>query len=143
MAVVAIMVAVLVGTVTAAPAQAAGGIVIYRAYYNSPGTDNGTNANLNGEYIVLKNTTRTTKYVTGWTLRDKQNHVFKFPTTKINAGQLMYLRTGKGAINWANRYWGKTWYVWNNTGDTAYLRTPAGLLVDTCSWGSTGNWKNC
>jgi len=28
---------------------------------------------------------------------------------------------------------------WNNTGDYAYLRTPSGALMDSCTWGSTGS----
>jgi hypothetical protein len=143
MVVVSVVAAALVGAVVAAPAEAAGGMIIYRASYNSPGADNGTNANLNGEYIQLKNTAKVAKYITGWTLRDKQGHVYKFPTTKVNPGQFMSVRTGRGTNNGNTRYWGKTWYIWNNTGDTAYVRTPAGTLVDTCSWGSTGNWRNC
>ncbi len=142
-AVVSIVAAALAVTFAVTPAEAAGGVVLYRAYYNSPGTDTRTNASLNAEYVVLKNTTATAKYVKGWTLRDKQNHVFTFPTTTIGPGKLMYVRTGRGTANYANRYWGQGNYIWNNTGDTAYLRTPAGLQVDTCSWGSTGNWKNC
>lgn len=128
----------------AAPAQAAGGIQIYRVYYDSPGSDNGSNSSLNAEYVQLKNTSSQTKYLTGWTLRDAANHVYKFPTTKIGAGKTLYVRTGKGTNDWNDRFWGKTWYVWNNTGDTATLRTGGGTLVDKCSWSSKGSgYKYC
>lgn len=135
--------AALLGTVSATTAQAAGGVMIYRAYYNSPGSDTGSNASLNAEYIQLKNTASVAKYVTGWTLRDKQNHVYKFPTTRINPGQYLTIRTGKGTNNAANRYQNRAAYVWNNTGDTAYLRLANGALVDSCSWGSSGSWRYC
>ncbi|MEU6641678.1 lamin tail domain-containing protein [Saccharomonospora sp. NPDC046836] len=138
----AVAVALLTG-LSAAPAQAAGGVMIYRAYYNSPGPDTRSNASLNAEYIQLKNTTKVTKYVTGWTLRDRQNHIYRFPTTKIGPGQTLYVRTGKGTNNANNRYWGRTSYVWNNTGDAAYLRNSRGALIDSCSWGSSGSWKYC
>lgn len=131
----------LFGTV---PAQAAGGIIIYRAYYDSPGSDSGSNSSLNAEYIQLRNTSGSAKYITGWTLRDAANHVYKFPSTKINAGNSLYVRTGKGTNDWNDRYWGKAWYVWNNTGDTATLRTGGGTLVDKCSWSTKGSgYKYC
>ncbi len=34
-------------------------------------------------------------------------------------------------------------HVWNNTGDTAYLRNAAGTTIDTCSWGSSGSHTYC
>lgn len=126
----------------AAPAQAAGGIQIYRVYYDSPGSDNGSNSSLNAEYVQLKNTSSQTKYLTGWTLRDAANHVYKFPTTKIGAGKTLYVRTGKGTNDWNDRFWGKTWYVWNNTGDTARFQTPAGKTFDTCTYKAvTGRYR--
>jgi|ERR1700754_4778170 lamin tail-like protein len=142
-AVLTVVATVATGLAFAAPAQAAGGIIIYRAYYNSPGTDNGTNANLNAEYILLKNTATTPKWLNSWTLRDKQNHVYKFPATRINPGKYVYVRTGRGTNNAANRYWQSKAYIWNNTGDAAYLRNTAGVLIDSCSWGSAGSYKNC
>ena len=142
-AVIAAVVSMSGSVLVAAPAAAAGGVMIYRAYYDSPGTDNRSNASLNAEYVMLRNTSTVAKDVTGWTLRDKQNHVYKFPATRIGPGQYMTVRTGKGTGNAANRYWGSGNYVWNNTGDAAYLRTPAGALTDSCSWGSTGSWTAC
>ena len=143
MAVTSVLVTVLAAVFVATPAEAAGGIMIYRAYYNSPGSDTGTNASLNAEYILLKNTASTPKWTNGWTLRDKANHVYKFPATRINPGKYVYVRTGRGTNNAANRYWGQKWYIWNNAGDAAYLRNTAGTLIDSCSWGSSGSWRNC
>jgi hypothetical protein len=143
LAVVAAVVSVAASVLVATPATAAGGVIIYRAYYNSPGTDDRTNASLNAEYIQLRNTSSVAQVVTGWTLRDKQNHVYKFPTTRINPGQYLTVRTGKGTNNATTRYWGSGNYIWNNTGDTAYLRTPTGALVDSCAWGATGSSRYC
>ncbi|GAA4416906.1 lamin tail domain-containing protein [Actinokineospora soli] len=139
---VAAMSAVL-GFAGATAAEAAGGVVIYRAYYDSPGSDTGTNASLNAEYIILKNTSTTTKTITGWTLRDRAGHIYKFPTTTIGASRLLYIRTGKGTNVAGTRYWNRTWYVWNNTGDTAYLRNTAGTLIHSCGWGSGATYKIC
>ena len=41
--------------VAAAPAMASR-VVIKEIYYNSPGSDDGSNSSLNGEWIQLKNT---------------------------------------------------------------------------------------
>lgn len=143
MAAASVLVAVLVGVLVATPAQAAGGIMIYRAYYNSPGSDRGANSSLNAEYILLKNTASVPQWANGWTLRDRANHVYKFPATKINPGKFVYVRTGRGTNNASTRYWNQKWYIWNNNGDTAYLRNAAGRLIDSCSWPATGSWRNC
>lgn len=128
----------LAGVLATPPAHAAGGIVIYKAVYDSPGSDNGSNASLNAEVIVLKNNSKKTRYLKGWKLRDAAGHVYTFPRTKIKPGKRMRIHTGKGANDWNDRYWRRDWYVWNNSGDTAKLRRKNGTLVDKCSWGSSG-----
>jgi hypothetical protein len=32
------------------------------------------------------------------------------------------------------RYWGSKGYVWNNGGDTAYLRDATNKAIDSCRW---------
>jgi hypothetical protein len=139
--------AVLAGLVglliTAVPAQAAGGVIIYKVQYNSPGADTGSNFSLNSEYVVLKNTAGTTRTITGWTLRDATGHKYTFPTTRIAAANYLYVRTGRGTSTAHTRYWGNGYYIWNNSGDTAYLRNGSGTLIDSCKWGSTGSVKYC
>lgn len=55
----ALLVACLVAAasiLTALPAQAAPATVyIYKVYYNSPGSDRGSNTSLNAEYVVIRN----------------------------------------------------------------------------------------
>src|SRR5438128_1183088 len=71
---------------TAGPALAAGHrIQIYEIYYNPPGPDTHANSQLNREWVQLHNTSGHRVTLTGWTLRDKQNHVYKFGTYKIKA----------------------------------------------------------
>ncbi len=48
------------------------------------------------------------------------------------------MRTGKGTASSYNRYYNFTWYVWNNGGDTAYLKNASGTLVHKCTWTSAG-----
>ncbi|MPY77889.1 MAG: lamin tail domain-containing protein [Actinophytocola sp.] len=134
----------LAGVLATPTAQAAGGIVIYKANYDSPGSDDGSNASLNAEYIVLKNNTNKTRTITGWKLRDAQGHVYKFPRTKIKPGKRMRVHTGKGTNDRNDRYWRREWYVWNNDGDTAKLRRKNGTLADKCAWSSSGDgYKYC
>ncbi|WP_076259234.1 lamin tail domain-containing protein [Intrasporangium flavum] len=129
----------LLGPVTAATeAQALPAVMIYKVQYDSPGSDTGSNSSLNGEYVVLKNTTRSNRVLTGWTLRDKTGYTYRFPTFTLKAGATVTIRTGKGAATATNRYYNRSWYVWNNTGDTAYLRTASGSLADSCAWTSKG-----
>jgi hypothetical protein len=125
------------------PAQAASKIQIYRVYYNSPGSDTGSNTSLNAEYVVLKNTGSTQQSLKSWTLRDKSRHVYTFPTFTLGAHKYVTIHTGQGTKTTTHLYWGSRAYIWNNTGDTAYLRTASGTAADTCSWGGTGSAKYC
>ncbi|WP_433345319.1 lamin tail domain-containing protein [Micromonospora sp. CA-111912] len=129
----------------AGPAQAATpALQITKAYYNSPGTDNRSNSSLNAEYVKLTNRLSSTVNLKSWTLRDKSSHVYKFTSDfRLAAGASVYLHTGKGTNTSTDRYWGSGAYIWNNTGDTAYVRNSAGTLIDSCSWGSSGSYTNC
>jgi len=114
-----------------------------KVYYNSPGTDSGSNTSVNGEWVRIKNFSSTKRSLTGWTVRDKQNHVYKFGTFSLAAGASVVLYTGKGTNSSTKRYWGLSYYVWNNSGDAAYLRNSSGTSIDSCSWGSTGSYVAC
>src|SRR4051794_579300 len=138
-AAIAVISTVLLSVLTslATPAQAALGIVLSKIYYDSPGSDTGSNSSLNAEYITLKNTRTTNQVITGWTIRDPAGHVYTFPTTTIKAGSTVTLRSGRGTNGITTRYWQQDWYVWNNTGDTAYVRTSSGAAIDTCTYKDT------
>ena len=96
----------LAASAQAAPAAPAGQIQFRLIQYNTPGSDLPvTNAKLNQEFVTLK------------------------------AGAKVVIHTGRGTSNSGNRYWGRGYYVWNNTGDKAKLHTAAGRWKDSCSWG--------
>jgi hypothetical protein len=128
---------------TARSAEALPAIMIYKVQYNSPGSDTGSNTSLNAEYVVIKNTTRNNRVLTGWTLRDKTGYTYKFPAFTLKAGAIVTVHTGRGSATSTHRYYNRSWYVWNNTGDTAYLRNASGTTVDTCSWSGTGTATYC
>jgi len=127
----------------AAPAEAASAVQIHRVYYNSPGSDTGSNSSLNGEWVQLFNTSTTSRQLKGYKLRDKTGYTYTFGAYTLGGRKSVYVHTGKGTNNASHRYWGRSWYVWNNTGDTAYLRYPNGTSADSCSWGSSGSSKYC
>ncbi|WBB77593.1 lamin tail domain-containing protein [Micromonospora sp. WMMD882] len=138
---------VLVGgsLAAASPAQAAPAVMFTKVYYDSPGSDSGSNSSLNAEYVRLTNTRSSVVNLKGWYVRDKTGYTYKFTGDfKVAGKNSILIRTGKGTNKGTNRYWGRSWYVWNNTGDTAYLRNASGSLVDSCSWSKTGSgYTNC
>jgi hypothetical protein len=113
---------------------AASGLQLGKVYYDPPGSDTTANSQLDAEWIVVKNVTSTTKCLTGWTVRDAANHVYTFGSFCLGAYRPVYLHTGKGTNTSGNRYWNQGWYIWNNTGDTAYLRNGSGTLMDSCHY---------
>lgn len=127
---------VLFGVVltVATPAQAAARMQIGEIWYNSPGSDRGGNSSLNHEWVQLHNTSGSWITMTGWTLRDPKHHVYTFGTYKIKPHGYVKIHTGKGTNTQTDRYWGKAWYVWNNTSDTATVRDNRGRLLDRCTY---------
>ena len=109
-------------------------IQINEIYYNSPGSDTGSNSSLNGEWVRLYNTSSSNIRLTNWTLRDAAGHVFKFGTYTLGAHRYVKIHTGHGTRTQTDRYWNLNWYVWNNTGDTATLRDSLGGTVDSCHY---------
>ena len=131
-----------------APAQAATpAIQLTKVYYDSPGTDNRSNSSLNAEYVRMTNRTSKAINLKSWTLRDKAGHIYRFSSDyRLDPGKNVYVHTGSGTNgkpDYQHRYWNSGAYIWNNTGDAAYLRNPAGTLIDSCSWGSSGSYTYC
>lgn len=125
-----------VSSATAAPA-----VRIYRVWYDSPGKDTRSNASLNGEWVQIKNQTRSSRSLRGWSLRDRSGHVYVFGAYTLRPGKTVKIHTGRGKNTASQRYQGKRTYVWDNR-DSVSLRTAAGRVADTCSW-SKGRSKYC
>lgn len=111
--------------------------------YDSPGRDTGSNASLNAEWVTIKNTTSRARTMTGWTLRDSEGNVYRFPSFTLRAGRSVRVHTGDGRRDGNDLYWGQESYVWNNSGDTAILRNRGGTRIDRCSWGDGDGTKAC
>ncbi|HVF03674.1 MAG TPA: lamin tail domain-containing protein [Frankiaceae bacterium] len=128
----------------AAPAEAASALQFGRINYNSPGSDTSANTSVNGEWVVVKNVSSSTRCLTGWTVRDVAGHVYKFGSFCLGGYKTVALHSGKGTNSSTRRYWGSGWHIWNNTGDTAALRNSSGTLMDSCRWSSNGaGYTNC
>jgi Lamin Tail Domain len=116
------------------PASAAYCIGIYRIYYNSPGTDTGSNTSLDAEWIQLHNRCSTSRSLTNAKIKDAAGHSYTFGSYTLGGGKYVKVHTGKGTDTATHRYQGRSWYVWNNDKDTAYLYNASGTRLDSCSY---------
>ncbi len=146
-AVAATLAATAAALAVSTPASAAPALRFHGAQYDTPGADTPrTTARLNAEWISLVNDGTSAVKLKGYTIRDKAGHVYTFGTVSIAAkGGRIWLKTGKGTATARTVFWGQGNYVWNNTGDTAYLRNAAGAQVDSCAWGRKSGraWVGC
>ncbi len=90
--------------------------------------------NLNDEYIVFTNGGDAAVTLTGWRVSDEANHVYTFPAFTLSAYASVTLYTGSGTDTATELYWGSGSPIWNNDGDTVYLRDSTGALVDSYQW---------
>src|SRR6266540_2872466 len=103
----------MIAAQSSAPASAAYCVGIYRIYYNSPGSDTGSNTSLNGEWIQLHNKCSTSRSLTNAKIKDYVGHTYTFGTYALGGGK--YVKV-------------------NNDKDTAYLYNGSGTLLDKCSY---------
>lgn len=88
---------------------------------------------VNQEYVKIANKGTTAISMKGWKITDKKAiHKYKFPSTFVlKSKTTVTIYTGKGKNTASKLYWGMSWYVWNNEGDTAYLYNAQNKLVST------------
>jgi Lamin Tail Domain len=133
-ALAAIVLALGLVITSGSPAEAAFRMQISEIFYNSPGPDTGSNASLNAEWVQLHNSSGSRLTLTGWTVRDRAGHIFRFGTFTIKAHGFVKIHTGKGRRTQTDRYWGRSSYVWNNDGEKATLRDNHGNEIDHCAY---------
>lgn len=95
--------------------------------YDAPGDDR---KNLNGEYVIIKNTGADIINTGGWTIKDSATNIYRFGRYLLKPGDAIYLFTGKGEDGEGSFYWGNHQPVWNNEHDTLYLRDSEGFLME-------------
>jgi Lamin Tail Domain len=85
----------------------------------------------NQEYVQITNTGTTAVNMNGWKLTDQGAlHVYTFSYT-LKAKSTVTLRSGSGKNTATTLYWNKYSFIWNNTGDKAYLYNAQGKLVSS------------
>lgn len=95
---------------------------------NARGKDN---ENPNGEWVEISNTGDAPINMQGYTLQDAGNHSYTFNKFSLAAGQTVQVYSGRGQDRADSLYWGLVDdSVWNNRGDSAFLRNAEGNLVD-------------
>lgn len=95
---------------------------------NARGKDN---ENPNGEWVEISNTGDASINMQGYTLQDAGNHSYTFNKFSLAAGQTVQVYSGRGQDRADSLYWGLVDdSVWNNQGDSAFLRNAEGNLVD-------------
>lgn len=143
--------AVLSTVALAPPASAATpNLQFHLIQFDSPSNpDTNANSSVNGEFVRIYNNSRFSAQLKGFTVKDAAGYTFTFPAHTIGAKKTVYVHTGKGTngkqpngtTDSSRYYQGRAWHLWNNTGDTATLRSSSGRVYDTCKWTSRGTGK--
>jgi len=85
--------------------------------------------NLHDEFIVIENQGNTPIDFTGWTVLDESNHRYLFPSFTLSAKAKVTLRTGLGKNTKSEIFWGSRRPIWNNNGDTIFIKDAEGSLI--------------
>lgn len=106
-------------------------ISITSFHYNAKGSDN---ENLNDEYVVLKNDCDYYIDLTRWAVKDRTANTYVFPNFGLGSKEEVKIFSGSGIDTEKELYWNNKFPVWDNSGDTFYLRDAGGSLVLTRSY---------
>ncbi|WP_232702480.1 lamin tail domain-containing protein [Halobacterium wangiae] len=103
------------------------GLVVETVHADAQGDDRD---NLNDEYVVFENAGDDSLDLSGWTVGDEADHSYTVPEgVTLDPGTTVTLYTGSGTDSATELYWGADAPVWNNDGDTVFVRTDDGELV--------------
>lgn len=107
-------------------------LVINHIEANAPGQDH---KNPNGEWVEIINEGTQPVNMQGYTLKDTANNSYQFGEFVLQPGQAVRIYSGRGRDSTTALYWGLVDNsVWNNNGDTAFLRDADGGLVASFSY---------
>jgi endonuclease YncB( thermonuclease family) len=87
------------------------------------------------EFVRIANVSDQSLDVSGYSIADRDGHRYEFPSAQLRPGYVLTLVTGEGQdqrdhAGPVTLYWNRRAGVWNDRGDTAYLRDPKGEVVD-------------
>lgn len=99
--------------------------------------------NLNGEYLRIANLEERPMNLRGFRISDRYGHTYIFRSVILPPGHTLLLFSGSGkdlldSGSQVKLYWNSDWPIWNNEGDTAFLRGPEGRLVDAFEYRPRG-----
>lgn len=106
-------------------------IVILDFNYDAAGNDN---ENLNGEYVKFKNKCGSQVNLNKWSVKDEGTSIYTFKMFVLKDGSEFTLFSGKGSDTEKELYWSSKRSIWNNNGDTLFLRNDRGNLVLSYSY---------
>ena len=78
------------------------------------------------EYVEIENTGEAVADLENWTLADEVDHTYTFPAYNLESNQSIKVYTNMGEFSY-----GSGAAIWNNIGDTAYLKDGNGNLMDS------------
>jgi len=104
---------------------------------DAPGDDT---ENLNGEWVRFSNVADASIDLSDWQVADETaSNRYEFDDFVLQVGRSVTLFTGCGDDTDDEVYWcAGANAVWNNSGDTVFLRDPNGNLVAVFSYGTSG-----
>jgi micrococcal nuclease len=83
---------------------------------------------LNGEYMVFRNSCNHTQSMSGWTLSAERGN-YTFPDFTLGAKKLVTVHSGSGVDNSTDLYWGSAKPVWKNSDDTLKMFNADGVMA--------------
>lgn len=90
---------------------------------------NGSGLSGSDEYVVSNMDTKLIQ-LQNWTLRDAANHIYTFPSHSMNSGQECRIYTNQSHPDTCGFNYNSSSAIWNNSGDTAYLRNSSNNIID-------------
>ncbi|MBE1875479.1 lamin tail domain-containing protein [Myceligenerans pegani] len=123
-----------------APSSITGGIKITKVVYNPSGDERYTP---NREKVYIKNVSARSKNLRGVVLSDPAGHRYRLPSYTLGSGRTVIVHSGSGTNGSGHLYARWNTAVWNNTGDTARLKSSGGILIDRCRWSGGGVSVTC
>ena len=88
---------------------------------------------LNGEYVTFRNNCDYACDLTEWIISDDKDHTYVFPSFTIGVQEEFSLYSGSGTDSASELYWNSPFYpckaIWNNNGDTLYLKNQNRELI--------------
>lgn len=82
----------------------------------------------NLESIIITNLGEKTN-LNSWKLKDEATHIYTFSNIDLEKDESITIYSGKGTDTESTRYWNLATTVWNNDGDTVFLRDAQGNLA--------------